>query len=132
MRQDLRLHILQKQISDLQTDRGDLQRELTERGRGVAERLQFGQILPQAREQGLTSASAKQILTLTMEPQPAESRRTWPQNVLAKLSQMGEVRAANVRVGEGRPADGEALTDRDSALPSARNLESSYPAGRIR
>jgi hypothetical protein len=94
MRQDLRLRLLENRIATLRAERLTLERELEERGRGIASRIEFVRIKPEILALRLGSASTQQVLALAQVPVVEEEKRTLPGAVLQYLSDLGEVRAA--------------------------------------
>lgn len=94
MRQDLRLRLLENRIATLRVERLTLERELEERGRGIASRTEFVRIKPEILALQLGSASTRQVLALAQVPTVVAEKRTLPGSVLQYLSALGEVRAA--------------------------------------
>jgi hypothetical protein len=94
MRQDVRLHLLENRIATLRLDRLSLQRDLEERGRAIAARVDFTRMAPEIQALQLGSASSEQVLALTQLPAAVEEKRTFAGAILRKLSDLGEVRAA--------------------------------------
>lgn len=112
MRQDLRLHLLEKRIATLRTERLTLQRELEERDRGIATRTEFVRIRPEIQALQLGSASTQQVLALAQVPVVVEAKRTLPGTVLQYLTDLGEVRAAYpARQPKAEPAPVEPVAE---------------------
>jgi hypothetical protein len=94
MRQNLRMHLLQHQISEMRTQRLALQRDLEERGQAIASRTEFARMAPEIATLKLGSASSGQVLALAQLPVTVVEKRTLAGTVVQYLSGIGEVRAA--------------------------------------
>jgi hypothetical protein len=94
MRQNLRMHMLQHEISEMRLKRVALQRDLEVRGAAIATRTEFARMAPEIATLKLGSASSGQVLALAQLPVAVEEKRTLSGSVLQYLSGIGEVRAA--------------------------------------
>jgi hypothetical protein len=94
MRQNLRMHLLQHQISEMRVQRLALQRDLEERGQAIASRTEFARMAPEIATLELGSASSGQVLALAQLPVTVVEKRTLAGTVMQYLSGIGEVRAA--------------------------------------
>jgi hypothetical protein len=127
MRQNVRLLLLQHQISELRLQRASLRRDLQERGYFIAARTQFERMAPEIQELQLGSAASDQVLSLAALPEVAPPDRSLSRAVLDFLAGIGEVRAAHAPAGAGaapEPAPPDAASDA-SADPDDADLATS-------